>query len=100
MRPISDARELAADLHHGLKQAKATGDAEALSRVHELARQSGAAPEDLDEITGGFKTIARKLVTEPGRVRRNHLSWRRFSARRTLTRPGKPEPSELPPGRL
>lgn len=102
-RPIADAREIGADIHHRWRQAKATGDAEALARVHALAKESGVRQEDLDQITGGFKAIARELVGNAGnRHRRKPFAWPR---RRRLVGPGEapevlpPDPKELPRGR-
>lgn len=79
---VDGGREVATDLHHGLKQRKAIGDAEALARIHDLARQAGANDDDLAQIVDGFKAIANTLVAQPRRTAaRRGLSRRRFDAR-------------------
>jgi hypothetical protein len=102
-RPIAEVRATAADLHHRWKQAKATGDAEALSRVHELAKEAGVPHDQLEQITDGFVAIAQDLIGRHGRKRRrNPFRWPRrkrvdASDPRALA-PGE-QRRELPPGR-
>jgi hypothetical protein len=96
---IGDAREIAADLRYRWKQAKATGDAEALARVHQLAKEAGVPPEQLEQITEGFVAIAQELFGTHGKKqRRNPFRWRR-RRRVTAAQLNLPEPRrELPPG--
>jgi hypothetical protein len=99
-RTIGDAREIAADLRYRWNQAKATGDAEALARVHQLAKEAGVPPEQLDQITEGFVAIAQGLFASHGKKRRrNPFRWRR---RRPITAAAPLNPPErrreLPPG--
>ena len=99
-RPIADAREIAADLRYRWNQAKATGDAEALARVHQLAKEAGVPPEQLDQITEGFVAIAQGLFATHGKKqRRKRFRWRRrkpITAAAQLTPPERRR--ELPPG--
>lgn len=80
-RPIAEVRATAADLHHRWKQAKATGDAEALSRVYALAKEAGVPADQLEQITGGFVAIAQDLIGQEGRRRRrNPFRWPRSNS--------------------
>jgi hypothetical protein len=85
---IRQARDAAADLHHGLRQEKARGDADALAHVLACAQDAGAPPEQIAAITGGFARIAEDLLGDEG-VKRGR--WRRRGA-------GAESPSELPCG--
>ncbi|MEJ7783464.1 MAG: hypothetical protein WKF96_01590 [Solirubrobacteraceae bacterium] len=92
-RPIAEVRATAADLHHRWKQAKATGDAEALSRVYALAKEAGVPADQLEQITGGFVTIAQELIGKEGRKRRrNPFRWPRRKRVDTS------DPPAIPPG--
>jgi hypothetical protein len=96
-RPITEVRGLVADVHHGLNQKRATGDAEALSRVHELACGAGMGPDDLGQISDGFKIIAERLIDDPEQNRRRwsmRTHWQRGA--RSLDHGD--ERRELPPG--
>jgi len=84
-------------VHHGLNQKRATGDAEALSRVHELACGAGMGPDDLGQISDGFKIIAERLIDDPEQNRRRwsmRTHWQRGA--RSLDHGD--ERRELPPG--
>jgi len=77
-RPIAEVRGIAADLRYGWDQAKATGDAEALARVHQLAKEAGAPREQLEQITDGFVAIAQELIEKQGaKRRRGSFRWGR-----------------------
>jgi hypothetical protein len=102
-RPIEDAREIATDLRYRWNQEKATGDAEALARVHDLAKQAGVPPDQLEQITDGFVAIAQDLIGKRGeKQRRRPLRWprrKRLEAGggvRELPPPKRPR--QLPPG--
>lgn len=78
-RTIAEVRATAADIHHSWDQAKATGDAEALSRVHELAKEAGVPADQLEQITDGFVAIAQELIGQRGkRRRRSSFRWPRM----------------------
>lgn len=87
---VHEAREVMGDVHHGLRQEKARGDADALAHVYERARDAGATPEQLSQITGGFTRIAEALLEQGPKRRR--APWRARTPRR------KPGP-ELPAAR-
>jgi hypothetical protein len=74
---IDRLRDAAADAHHGLRQQKAKGDADALAYVLQQAREANAPAEDISQITGGFTKIASELLGEQGKTRRR--SWHPFS---------------------
>lgn len=74
---IHEAREVVWDVHHGLRQAKAKGDADALAHILACAREAGATPDDLSQIASGFKSIAEALVKQGPHRRRP--PWRRRS---------------------
>lgn len=102
-RPIADAREIGADLRYRWNQARATGDAEALARVYELAKRTGVSQAQLDQITDGFVAIAQELISKHGeKKRRGPFQWRRrkhvaASDDQQQIDPRR-RPLELPPG--
>jgi hypothetical protein len=97
---IRQAREAAADVHHRLRQAKACGDADALSHVLARARDAGAPPEQLAAIADGFARIAEDLVGAGGAKRRRWLGRRTDAESPPEVTRGAPGQPQLPPGRL
>lgn len=95
---LHEAREITADVHHRLRQEKATGDADALAHLHALARESGATPQELSQIRGGFPRIAEELTRLAPRRRRAPWRWRRSSSSQTNALAPPDQRRELPPG--
>jgi hypothetical protein len=97
-RALHEVRDAASDVHHGWRQEKARGDADALAHVQIRAEEAGAPPEDITQIRAGYAKIARVLIDEqsPQRRRAPWLPFRRRSERAQL--PGKPARKQLPPG--
>lgn len=97
-RALQQVREAASDVHHGWRQEKARGDADALAHVQIRAEEAGASPDDITQIRAGYAKIARTLIDEQS-PRRRRDPWRPFHRRsgpRQL--PGKPTRKQLPPG--
>jgi hypothetical protein len=92
-RVVHEARDVVADVHHGLRQEKAKGDADALAHIHACAKDTGAAPAELAKISGGFTRIAEDLLD--GGSRRRRANWRTWRHREPARKRGRPE---LPPG--
>jgi hypothetical protein len=91
---IDRLRDVAADAHHGLKQQKAKGDADALTYVLQQAREANASAEDITQITGGFTKIASELLGEQGKTQRR--SWHPFSWLRRADPPDRDDAQRLP----
>jgi hypothetical protein len=97
---IRQARDAAADLHHGLRQEKARGDADALAHVLACAEAAGVPPDQRAAITGGFVQIAEDLLGG-GRAKRRRRLRRGAGAEPSPELPrGVPDQPQLPPGRF
>jgi hypothetical protein len=94
---IRELRGVAGDVHHGLRQEKARGDADALAHIRSRAEEAGASAEQLSQIADGFVAIARELLDEQApRRRRTPLSP--FGHRKPpKDLPAPPVPKQLPP---
>jgi hypothetical protein len=95
---IRELRAVAGDVHHGMRQEKARGDADALAHIRSRAEEAGASDEQLSQITSGFVAIARGLLDEqaPQRRRVRLNPFRHRKSRKDLPVP--PVPKQLPPG--
>jgi hypothetical protein len=95
---IRELRAAAGDVHHGMRQEKARGDADTLAHIRSRAQESGASEEELSQITSGFVKIARDLLNEqaPRRRRLPSNPFRRASKPEALPKP--PTPKQLPRG--
>lgn len=97
-RTIRELRATAGDVHHGLRQEKARGDADALAHIRSRAEEAGASAEDLAQITSGFLAIARELLDEQAPQRRR-VPPNPFRRRKpSVDLPAPPVPKQLPPG--
>jgi hypothetical protein len=73
---MKGARGLASDLHHGLRQGEAMGNADVYAHYHRSAEQIGASPEELAEIKNGLMDEFRQFVEDQGaRRRRRRVRW-------------------------
>jgi hypothetical protein len=73
---IEGVRGLASDLHHGLRQGEAIGNADVYVHYHRSAEGIGASPEELAEIKNGLMDEFRQFVEDQGaRRRRRRLRW-------------------------
>jgi hypothetical protein len=89
-------RGLASDLHHGLRQGEAIGNADVYVHYHRRAEEIGASPEELAEIKNGLMDEFRQFVDDQGpRRRRRRLNWPRRS-RGDSTDPSLPPVRPLP----
>jgi hypothetical protein len=97
-RALQEVREAASDIHHGWRQEKARGDADALAHVQIRAEEAGVSGEDITQIRAGYAKIAQALIDEQSpRLRRE--PWRPFRRRSEPPQlPGKPARKQLPPG--
>jgi hypothetical protein len=97
-RALQEVREAASDVHHGWRQEKARGDADALAHVQIRAEEAGASPEDIIKIRAGYAKIAKALIDEQSPQRRRE-PWRPFRRRSEPPQlPGRPARKQLPPG--
>ena len=71
---IREVRATLDQLHHGLRQEEAVGNANALAQVHARARDAGASDAELAAIRIGFTHIAAELVRRGATQRRRR--WR------------------------
>jgi hypothetical protein len=96
-RTIRELRAAAGDAHHGLRQEKARGDADALAHIGLRAAESGASEEQLAQIRRGFVDIAQKLIEEqaPKRRRLPPNPLRRYGSQAEMG--GLHAPKALPP---
>jgi hypothetical protein len=97
-RPIKELREAAGDLHHGMRQEKARGDADALAHIRSRAEQAGASDEQLTQITSGFVAIAQELLDQQAPQRRRLPLHRLRRRKRAANLPPAKAPKQLPPG--
>jgi len=97
-RSVEELREAAGDLHHGLRQERARGDADALAHVQVRAEEAGASPEDIASIRRGYLKIARDLLDEQA-PRRRRARWRPFGRKAQDILPGGEAPKQLAPGK-
>ena len=95
---IRELRAVAGDVHHGMRQDKARGDADTLAHIRSRAEEAGASDEQLSQITSGFVAIARELLNEQAPQRRR-VPLKPFRRRKSSTDlPAPPVPKQLPPG--
>jgi hypothetical protein len=96
---IRELRGAAGDVHHGFRQEKARGDADALAHIRSRAEEAGASAEQLSQITDGFVAIARELLDEQApQRRRTPLDLFRRHRKSPTDLPAARVPKQLPPG--
>jgi hypothetical protein len=93
---MNDTRDVLGDVHHGLRQEKAKGDADAIAHIYALARESGASTEELAQISSKFAKIADELVEQGEQRRRRQWLPRRRRGQMTGHVSTGPEQRQLP----